>query len=183
MRIENNKLVFEIVKCDMCEATGKTKRGVHCKNYDRKQRNKPCEICGSRSRYDHKIVSHEIVDCYFCKKGFRQEDKFSNIPAHVKNEIIELTTFTFLSPDMRKISLDARFISACYSGKNTFAGSQDYINHTKSNPDLILAKVLKQVKNSSGMQALNYIDAENNLILDVHYFGFDGGWTADWARK
>jgi hypothetical protein len=183
MKIQNGKLVYEVVKCNMCNAgPGKAKRGVHCKNFDRKQRGKPCEICGSKSRYDHKIVSHEIVDCYFCKQGFRQEDKFSNIPDDVKNEIIELTTFTFQTPDMRKISMDARFLIDCYSGKNSFAGSQDYTNHTKSDPELILAKVLKQVRNSSGMQALNYITDDNNLILDVNYFGFDGGWTANWAQ-
>ena len=119
----------------------------------------------------------------FCNgNGNAQEDKFTRLPKHLIETIIDLTTFSFREPDSRNISLDARFISACYSGGNSFAGSQDYIDHTKSPAELLLDKVLKQVRGGYIHQALNYIDAKNNLKLDVHYWGYTGGWTAEWVK-
>lgn len=181
MKIENGKLVFEVVKCTMCESTGKARRGIHCANYNKKQRGKPCEICGSKNKWDHKIVDHEIVDCMFCNgKGEKMEDRFSHIAKDLVEPIIGMINFSFRSPDNRNISLDQRFISACYSKRNSFAGSQDYLDHTLSSPVLILDKVLKQVRRGYTHQALNYIDAENNILTEIHYWGYNGGFTAAW---
>lgn len=180
MRIENNKLVFEVVTCSMCK-DGKATRGVHCKNYGKAMRGRPCEICGSRNKHNHKIVSQETVDCMFCDgQGKKLEDRFDRLPDHLVDPLIELITFTFRTPDMRAISLDNRFITACYTPGNSFSGCQDYVDHRNSPADLILDKVLKQVRGGYTHQALNYIDGENNLKLDVQYWGFNGGYTAEW---
>lgn len=180
MRIEKNKLIFEKVPCNMCEATGKTQRGIYCKFHNKPMYGKTC-ACGSRNKFSHKIVSYEIVECMFCNgTGTAQEDKFTRLPTQLIDTLIEKITFSFRAPDIQNIPLDSRFIADCYSS-NSFAGSQDYIDHTKSSSDLLLAKVLKQVRGGYIHQALNYIDSKNNLLLDIQFWGYNGGWTAKWA--
>lgn len=181
MKIENGKLIFERVKCTMCE-TGKTERGVFCADYNKPMYGRTC-ACGSKNKFSHKIVKKEIVDCSYCGGTGRElEDRFSSLPEYLIEPIIEKMTFIFKSADLENIDLDARFLVECYSGENSFAGAQDYIDHRKSDADLILKKVLTQARESQS-QALNYIDSKNNLLLTVHYWGYNGGWTSKWVRK
>ncbi len=182
MKIKNNKIVFEVVTCWDCSGRKQVLRGIHCKNYRKNQRGRPCEYCGSKNKHDHKIVDRIMIECYTCKgTGSRLENKFDNISKSLIEPIISLTTFTFKSPDMQKIDPDARFIATMYTGVNSFSGSQDYNDHRKSSPELILEKVLKQVREGYTHQVLNYIDSENNLKLNIHYWGYYGGYTAQWA--
>lgn len=180
MVIKENKLIFEKVPCEMCEATGKMQRGIYCKFQNKPMFGRACS-CGSRNKFSHKIVSHETVECIFCDSGIAQEDKFTKLPSKLIETLLEKITFKFRAPDRRNISLDSRFVSDCYSSQS-FAGSQDYIDHTKSSSNLLLEKVLKQVRGGYILQALNYIDSKNNLLLDIQYWGYNGGWTAKWAR-
>lgn len=180
MRIENGKLIFERVKCTMCE-NGKTERGVFCKNYDKPMYGRACE-CGSKNKFEHKIVSKKIVDCSYCGGTGRElEDRFSTLPEYLIDPIIEKISFVFKSADLEDIDLDTRFLGESYAGKESFAGAQDYIDHRKSDASLILNKVLTQARESRS-QALNYIDSKNNLILTVSYWGYNGGWTSEWIR-
>lgn len=181
MQIENGKLIFEVTKCTLCSGTGKIKHGIFCINENKKQRGKPCKVCGSKNKRDHKIVTYKIVNCNYCNgTGKKMENRFSHIADHLVEPIIAMINFTFRNPEIDEIDLDQSFISSCYRGKNSFAGGQDYIDHRKSSAKLILEKVLKSVRGGYTHQALNYIDSENNILTKVSYWGYYGGYTAQW---
>ena len=181
MRIENGKLIFERVPCTMCE-NGKTLRGIFCDDYDKPMYGRACR-CGSKNKFDHKIVRKELVDCSYCGGTHsEQEDRFTNLPANLLEPILEKMTFVSKDAEQEDIDLDTRFLADCYSRKNSFAGAQDYIDHRKSSADLILKKVMTQVRENTPAQALNWIDSKNNLLLTVIFWGFNGGWTAEWKQ-
>lgn len=184
MRIENGKIIFEVVECWDCKGTGKSTRYKACFNDGKKMKNRACIFCGSRNQHGHKYsTAPHYVICNICGgKGKRQEDRFDNIKPEMMDWMLLNLNFHFKGNLPQDINLDTKFILDCYSGSNSFAGSQDYIDHRQDSAEIVLALVRKNAKDRL-LQALNYIDTDNNLITDIIYYGYRGGYTADFSKK
>ncbi len=185
MRIENGKIMFEVVECWDCKGSGKSARYAPCVNNGKKMKGRACIYCGSRNKYDHKhSTTPHYVTCTTCGgKGQRQEDRFDRITFEMMTWMLSNLNFIFKGNLPQDVDLDMKFISDCYSGHNSFAGAQDYIDHRRDNAETILALVKKDANKWHLLQALNYIDKENNLITDIVYYGYRGGYEAEFVRK
>ncbi len=184
MRIENDKIVFEIVECWDCKGTGKSARYAPCVNNGKKMKGRKCIYCGSRNQHDHKhdTVPHYIT-CTVCNGvGTRLENRFDSITQEIMDWMLLNLNFHFKGNLQQDVNLDNKFILDCYSGVNSFSGSQDYIDHRQDNVDAVLELVKKGAKTRL-LQALNYIDTDNNLITDIVYYGYCGGYEASFVRK
>ncbi len=182
MRIENNKIVFEVVECWHCKGTGRSARYNPCVNNWKKMYGKTC-VCGSRNQHDHKhdTVPHYIT-CPICNgAGTRLENRFDSITQEMMDWMLLNLNFHFKGNLQQEINLDNKFLLDCYIGSNSFSGSQDYIDHRQDNADAVLELVKKGAKTRL-LQALNYIDADNNLITDIVYYGYRGGYSADFVK-
>jgi len=184
MRIENGKIVFEVVECWDCKGSGKSARYSPCVNNWKKMKGKTC-ICGSRNRHDHKhaTVPH-YVTCTICGgKGQRQEDRFDRITPEMMDYMLFNLNFIFRGNLPQDIDLDMKFALDCYSGGNSFAGCQDYIDHREDSAETVLELIKKDANKWHLLQALNYIDTDNNLITDIVYYGYRGGYEAEFVKK
>lgn len=182
MQIKDNKLVFEIVTCWKCKGSGQAKKGVWCPNYGKKMRNKKCPHCGSRSQSNHGMIGETLGECFFCEgTGKIQEDEYTTIPAELMPGLMEQIEFIFVPPDKKVVDLDKRFVQDIFCGRNSFAGAQDYTDHRTTPKEVLFEKIREQAFSPSGpMQALNYIQKDHTIKTPVYYWGYYGGWKADW---
>lgn len=183
MRIENGKIVFEVVECWDCKGTGRSARYAPCVNNWKKMYGKTC-VCGSRNQHDHKHdTTPHYVTCTICNGvGTRLENRFDSITQEMMDWMLVNLNFHFKGNLQQDINPDIKFLIDCYSGINSFSGSQDYIDHRQDTAEVVLELVKKGAKTRL-LQALNYIDADNNLITDIVYYGYRGGYSADFLKK
>lgn len=184
MRIQNGKIIFEVVECWDCTGTGQSARYAPCVNNNKKMKGKKCIYCGSRNKYGHKYSTiPTYVPCTICAgTGKRQEDKCDGITPEIMEYLLTHLNFIFKGNLKQEVDLDKQFVYEIYSGVNSFAGSQDYVDHRNDNAETLLA-MIKQNAKGRLLQALNYIDKDNNIIKDILYYGYRGGYSADFMRK
>ena len=85
------KVIFEEVPCWNCKGTKMTERGILCPEWNRKVRGRlggHCPHCGSKSRYQHQVVGHETVECYYCSgTGKQMETSISYITENIYSHL------------------------------------------------------------------------------------------------
>ena len=153
MKIENNKLVFEIVTCWECNGNLKVKRYKTCPNLNKPTYHKKCEYCGSSNRYDHKNIGSYEIDCPTCKgTGKYLENRFD----FIHQNIIDNLKIT----EIVKVNRNSNF-NENYLGFNQISGCTDYGRSLKLNNSELINEAKKSM---SFTQALNIIDKDNNIL-------------------
>ncbi len=153
MKIENNKLIFEVVTCWECNGNLKVKRYKTCPNYNKPTYHKKCEYCGSTNKHDHKTIGSYEIECPTCKgTGKYLENKFDFVPQN----IIDSLKIT----EIEKINRNSNF-NESYLGFNQISGCTDYgRSHKLSNDEFLI----EAKKTMSIVQALKIIDKDNNIL-------------------
>lgn len=171
MKIENGKVIFEVIPCDVCSGTGKQKERVVCPNNNKPHmasKRKPCTICGNVSRWNHKAIeTGKIIDCWHCSgKGIYQEKSTDYCPENLFNNN---TTFYVIRQNEREMSWGEQHVGLMGS---VFSCVDYGRNHTQSDEELI-----ESVKDTIKVeQASKFIDEENN-VLPILIITGDQGYT------
>lgn len=138
-RIENGKLVLEVVKCWHCEGTGKYEYGVLCPNWGKSQRGKACEHCGSKSKNNHKTIGTEVRDCDICSGTGKIQENSCSTSTFNPFEVIP----------MRCVMVDrgANFNEA-YLGLGSFFCCTDYGRSNSVSDFDLIAKIRSEHKDA-----------------------------------
>lgn len=153
MKIENNKIIFEVVQCWNCKGSGKDKHYKRCPNDNKKTYGKKCEHCGATNKHSHKSIGYDIIDCNLCKgSGKRLENRFDFVP----KDIIDSLDIT----EVVKVNRNSTF-NESYLGLGQIYGCSDYgRSHDLTNDELI-AEIKKDM---TCTQALSITDKDDNLL-------------------
>ena len=76
MKIENGKMIFEVIPCDHCDQTGITKKYTSCPNDRKPMYGKVCSFCGSTTKHGHHSKDMgETQNCWKCngKKEYKEK--------------------------------------------------------------------------------------------------------------
>lgn len=181
MKIENGKIVFESVQCWNCDGTGQDKYFKPCINDKRKTYNKKCSYCGGKGVYGHKYSDIPYYKpCHICNAtGYKMEDKMSTINQECLDYIVDNMTYIFKG-ELNGTDMDNHFIKCCFV--NVFAGCDDYNDHrldTKEN----LLPIIKKSARDRHLQVLNYIAPNGEIVKEVVYYGYRGGYSADFVYQ
>lgn len=149
MRIENGTLILETCKCYCTD--GKTRVGIRCKNDGRKQRGKPCELCGSKSKNHN--MSYEYVTCSYCAGvGTRPETIYDYMP----NSMWQSLNVVVKRLDAKLSPYERVLGAGVYS-------CVDYGRSWSTTDDALIA----EVRASTGHQACKIVTQEGRLLTTI----------------
>lgn len=166
MRIENNALVYEKIKCDMCDGSGMREYNVLCPNMHKPVKqyaSKKCPECNAKNMHSHTTIGTEIKACWSCDNGLEQENCTSYIPRDLLAQLYTLIEFRVYRSDRVQSINESLFGLGCVRSVT------DYGRYKTLTDAELIAKVIED--NSRGVQACKLVrDNDNKLPEHIGIF-------------
>lgn len=158
---EKNEIEFTPVECFMCSGLGTKENFSMCKNQNRAQRGKPCEICGAKTRF-HSVVSLGVGKCQRCDgTGKNETNAYSTFEEDARAEYLKNVSLRVLRT-YRENTWNENYL-----GLGCIYSCTDYGRIASENDETVKAKVLGELK-TGYFQVLHFLvkDGEKSVLAD-----------------
>ena len=173
MKIENGKMIFEVVTCWDCQGNKQVTKGITCPLWGKIVKHLPlgrCPHCKSKNRHSHKIVGTTTETCSTCEGvGTRLEDAYDFVKADVWATMVPLFKWT-----IQRVHRYGTFVESYIGGDGSLYGCTDYGRTAALTDEQILAQVPKDSTPSQPVQWIkkDTFEVPPELVIEVRTDGY-----------
>lgn len=176
MKLSNDKIIYELRECFICDGKGYQWESINCPLDRVKMKGKTCPHCQTKNKYHHYIKTGKIIVCHNCEGNRKvMETKFDSLPQEVSEQIADKLEYKLSNELKDKAEANEGEGGLMLGMFQQLFGATDYINHSKDSLET-LKTLVKNSITGSVHQTIHFLNDDDTIKKTCYVTGYNGGY-------